>query len=173
MKVEPPAEIQESAVASSAPLSVDKRETTEPLPPPPTLPRPPPMQSLMKPPPVIQPPPMLMPQSESSPAAMFMPAQVSNFRYFISTHTHLFQDAPPLCEQRQGLSRDHPARVDGATLHKLRVSRLAAYASRTACFQASRGVRVSLGGYASSRASTHFQVRVYWDNTSAATSHGS
>ena len=79
MKVEPPAEIQESAVASSAPLSVDKRETTEPLPPPPTLPRPPPMQSLMEPPPVIQPPPMLMPQSGSSPAAMFMPAQVSHF----------------------------------------------------------------------------------------------
>ncbi|KAL1668461.1 hypothetical protein GGF50DRAFT_111292 [Schizophyllum commune] len=76
MKAEPSAEKQESAVASSAPLSVDKKETTEPLPPPPTLPRPPPMQSLMKPPPVIQPPPMLMPQSGSSPAAMFMPAQM-------------------------------------------------------------------------------------------------
>ncbi|KAI5835707.1 hypothetical protein K523DRAFT_411310 [Schizophyllum commune Tattone D] len=76
MKAEPSAEKQESAVASSAPLSVDKKETTEPLPPPPTLPRPPPMQSLMKPPPVVQPPPMLMPQCGSSPAAMFMPAQM-------------------------------------------------------------------------------------------------
>ncbi|KAL1709797.1 hypothetical protein EV121DRAFT_276031 [Schizophyllum commune] len=66
----------ETAVASSAPHSVDKKETTKPLPPPPTLPQPPPMQSLMKPPPVIQPPPMFMPQSGSSPAAMFMPAQM-------------------------------------------------------------------------------------------------
>ena len=79
LKVEPSTEKQEPAVASSAPLSVDKKETTEALPPPPTLPRPPPMQSLMKPPPVIQPPPMIMPQSGSSPAAMFMPAQVSHF----------------------------------------------------------------------------------------------
>ncbi|KAL1735163.1 hypothetical protein EV714DRAFT_280338 [Schizophyllum commune] len=76
IKVEPSAEKQEPAVASSAPLIVDKKATTEPLPPPPTLPRPPPMQSLMKPPPVIQPPPMIMPQSGSSPAAMFMPAQM-------------------------------------------------------------------------------------------------
>ncbi|KAL1756491.1 hypothetical protein FB107DRAFT_211268 [Schizophyllum commune] len=76
LKVEPSTEKQVPAVASSAPLSVDKKEATEALPPPPTLPRPPPMQSLMKPPPVIQPPPMIMPQSGSSPAAMFMPAQM-------------------------------------------------------------------------------------------------
>ncbi|KAI5899842.1 uncharacterized protein SCHCODRAFT_02674508 [Schizophyllum commune H4-8] len=77
MKVEPPTEKQETAVAlCSAPLSVDEKEVSIPLPPPPILPRPPPMQSLTKPPPVIQPPPMLMPQSGSSPAAMFMPAQM-------------------------------------------------------------------------------------------------